>query len=44
MYIIITGDIVSGFSFHGPFDCFDEAIAYAQSISEEWWLSPLNKP
>lgn len=43
-YIVITGDPATGFNFHGPFDDHTEAITYAESISDDWWITSLIKP
>lgn len=46
-YIIICGDIVEGHEFIGPFDCFDDALEYAQSdreIREDYKIVMLQIP
>lgn len=43
-YILIFGDPVNGFSFRGPFDTANDAVAYGDPIQEEWWLAELHEP
>lgn len=43
-YILIFGNPVDGFSFRGPFDTQEEAIAYGDPIMEEWWTAELVPP
>jgi hypothetical protein len=44
MYIIITGNPVMGFTFHGPFDDSNEAMDYADQVGDEWWVTQLTAP
>jgi hypothetical protein len=45
--IIITGNPVDGFKYHGPFDTPDSAIDYEEHVLDEgvdWWIAPLVTP
>jgi hypothetical protein len=42
-FLIVTGSIGDGFTFTGPFDTPDEAVAYAErAVADSWWIAPLN--
>lgn len=43
-YILIFGNPVDGFTFRGPFDTVEDAIAYGDPIAEEWWTAELTPP
>lgn len=45
MWIIVTGNPVDGFEYHGPFNTEDSAIEWADTfIEDEWWLAHLDAP
>lgn len=46
MTILIYGDPVSGWSFVGPFDDSEKAIAYADEFLNHttWWMTELENP
>lgn len=45
MWIVITGNPVSGFVFVGPFASEDEAEEYAGNVEDnEAWHAPLDTP
>lgn len=46
MWIIVVGNPVDGFEYHGPFNHEDNAIQWADNYieDEEWWLSHLTAP
>lgn len=44
MDIIVTGNPVDGYTFHGPFTDTDTALAWAERCGESWWLAVLDKP
>lgn len=44
MYIVITGNPSTGFVFHGPFDDPGDAMTYAKSVSDDWWITALVTP
>lgn len=41
-YVAITGNLSEGFEFHGPFDSFDDAAAFADGM--ESWISVMWPP
>lgn len=45
-YLLVNGDPCGGFSFTGPFDSPEDAIAYAENtpLLETWWVSVLEDP
>lgn len=46
-HIVMTGNIIDGFQFIGPFDDRDDAVLYAQATYEfrgDWWLAELQAP
>ncbi len=45
MFIVIAGDPVNGFTYHGPFKDEDEAYSWFEMHTadyEDWWVAPLN--
>lgn len=41
--IVVVGDPVEGFSFHGPFASTDTAVEWADAECDaDWWVAPLN--
>ena len=34
--IVVVGNMSDGFTFHGPFDNFDEAAEWAMDETESW--------
>lgn len=42
--IIVTGNPIDGLTFIGPFEDESEAIDYAETNCEEWWLGELEEP
>lgn len=46
-YIIITGNPVDGFEYHGPFGSSDQAVTWAAANPEidgkDWWVAPLHE-
>lgn len=44
MYIVITGDPATGFRFYGPFEDHNDAITFAEQISDDWWITSIVKP
>jgi hypothetical protein len=45
-HIVVTGNPVDGFQFHGPFPSGNDAAEWAeQHCAREWWLiAPLEEP
>lgn len=45
-HIIITGNPVGGFEYHGPFPGAEEALTWADANcqGEEWWATRLSSP
>lgn len=44
-HIIIDGNPVDGFTFTGPYDSMDDAIAAGEANRGiEWWVAPLDEP
>jgi hypothetical protein len=43
MFILITGDPVEGFEYHGPFISHEEAAIYGERHYSDgyWWTTPL---
>lgn len=45
MFIVITGNIMDGMNFYGPFESFEEALEYAEAeIMDAWFVAELIKP
>jgi len=45
MFIVITGNIMDGMKFYGPFESFDNAFEYAEAkILDAWFITELTKP
>jgi hypothetical protein len=44
MYIVVTGDIKTGFLFHGPFDSYDAADEFGQGFAETYEVVELESP
>lgn len=44
MFIVALGDIMEGHTFHGPFQSWEEASAWADERSEIAWVIELEKP
>jgi len=42
-YIIVSGNIVDGFDFFGPFDTHEEAQDVANEELLEWYIATLKK-
>lgn len=45
--IIVYGNPIDGFNFRGPFADREEAIRYADNVSNDdgdWWVAELNAP
>jgi hypothetical protein len=40
-FIVITGNPVDGFTYHGPFVSAEDANAYAEDLPTDWWVAPL---
>ena len=45
-HIVITGNVVDGSFFYGPFDTADEAGEWAavEHSDREWWIASLEDP
>ena len=43
-HIVVTGNPVDGLQFTGPFNSHDEAIGYAEQLSDNWWTADLAAP
>jgi hypothetical protein len=43
-YILVFGNPIDGFTFRGPFESSEDAIAYGDPIMEEWWTAELTPP
>lgn len=41
-YIVAVGNICEGFTFHGPFESFDEAAAHTSAAEMGSWVAPIN--
>lgn len=44
MFIVALGDIMEGHTFHGPFQSWDEAWAWADARMETAWVIELESP
>jgi len=44
MWIIVTGNPIDGFSFHGPFSDRNDAIEWAEELDPDWWVVELDTP
>jgi len=45
MFIVVIGDPVTGFTYHGPFEDMETACDYGERESpHEWWLARLAAP
>lgn len=42
--VVITGNPLDGFSIFGPFDDFESATAFGESLNEEWWTAHVGRP
>lgn len=43
--IVITGNPVDGFAYHGPFESEEEAQEWAENeCQDDWWVAPLASP
>jgi hypothetical protein len=45
--IVVSGNPVDGFTFHGPFHLREDAIAWAEdavTTGYSWWIANLNEP
>lgn len=42
--ILIAGNPVDGFTYHGPFDNEDERAEYTNEFSSDWWYAELTEP
>lgn len=43
-YIIVAGNPVDEFTYHGPFDTHTQANEAAEGNFSEWWIAPLHAP
>lgn len=43
-YIVITGDILSGHNFYGPFPDYWTAIAWADGLDNEYSVTSMEAP
>lgn len=42
MTILITGNPVDGFQYHGPFDSTEDAADWASRTQDaDWWVAPV---
>jgi hypothetical protein len=44
--IVVTGNPIDGFAYHGPFDTFEDAEEWAQNagVMGDWWITDLLPP
>lgn len=42
--IVVAGNPVDGFTFHGPFDGPEAADAWAEDMQDDWWMAKLTAP
>lgn len=40
-YVVVTGSVVTGFKFIGPFDSVDDAVAWADAEPRKYLLGPV---
>jgi hypothetical protein len=46
-YIVVVGNVADGFTFIGPFNTFDKALAYAEHDlggDDEWYVCGIESP
>ena len=45
MYIVCIGHLVKGLAFHGPFDTYEEAMAWGQKLYDDsgFYIAELNR-
>jgi hypothetical protein len=43
-YIVIVGNVRDGLSFVGPWVHYDDALAYAEDIIDDWHIVDLEDP
>lgn len=43
-HLIVAGNPVDGFTFHGPFDNMDEAYLHAETLDADWTLASCETP
>lgn len=43
-HIVITGNPVDGFDYHGPFDEHGDATEFAGRLGVDWWIAELTAP
>lgn len=42
MYVLLVGDLTSGFTVYGPLESEDDAAAWAEMLqADTWWIAPL---
>jgi hypothetical protein len=41
VWIVVTGDPLMGYTFHGPFAEHEDAMRYAEGINDEWHVAPV---
>ena len=44
MHVVIIGNPVDGLKIYGPFKTADAAVAWAEDVTDTWWIAPLEEP
>ena len=44
MYVVATGSPFDGISLFGPFQDYDDALDYIETLSADTWIVDLNDP
>ncbi len=42
--VVVLGTLADGVSIHGPFDEYNEALAFAEDSKSDWHIMPLHAP
>lgn len=43
-FIVVRGNPIDGFYYHGPFKTHEDALAFAEDSEEPWWIAELEEP